>query len=266
MNNLEIKIIDFYYFSGTGNTLLVVRKMQEAFIENGVNVNLYRIENINPRNVNLSSTIGLAFPVAVQSTYPFIWDFIKGMPDANGTRVFMVSTLHSFSGAIVGPLKKVLNKKGYKTIGAKEVHMPANLYPLWIDEDKNRRRILKGMEKTKVYAEQLLSGRLGWGRVPFLSDILYFFVSRDIVWRQIAKWGQKFEINKDRCTKCGLCVRLCPVKNIELYDYPKYLDKCQQCLRCVMFCPTEAINMPVWRYKRYNAVKATDLLGIDYSD
>ena len=72
MNN-----IDFYYFSGTGNTLLVVKKMAETFEKNGINVNLHKIEESNTEDVNLEHTIGIAFPVAVLSTYPFVWEFIK---------------------------------------------------------------------------------------------------------------------------------------------------------------------------------------------
>ena len=40
--------IDFYFFSGTGNTLLVVKKMKEVFEEDGIKVNLYRLEKTNP--------------------------------------------------------------------------------------------------------------------------------------------------------------------------------------------------------------------------
>ena len=41
-------MIDFYYFSGTGNTLLVVEKMRDVFKKNGINVNLNRIEESKP--------------------------------------------------------------------------------------------------------------------------------------------------------------------------------------------------------------------------
>ena len=37
--------IDFYYFSGTGNTMLVVRKMADIFQEEGYSVNLEMMED-----------------------------------------------------------------------------------------------------------------------------------------------------------------------------------------------------------------------------
>jgi flavodoxin len=48
-----MKDIDFYFFSGTGNTLLVVKKMRDTFEKNGITVNLYKIEESNPDEVNL---------------------------------------------------------------------------------------------------------------------------------------------------------------------------------------------------------------------
>lgn len=115
---MKLKNLDIYYFSGTGNTFLAVKKMKDVFEANEVETNLYRIEDSNPGDVNLDHTIGLGFPVAVQSTYLFVWDFIDGLPEANSTDIFMVDTMAHYSGGIVGPLRRILDKKGYRTIGA----------------------------------------------------------------------------------------------------------------------------------------------------
>ena len=77
---MNLKNIDFYYFSGTGNTFLIVKKMKQAFEKNDIKVNLYRLEKTKPKDVDLNNTIGLGFPVAEQGTYPFVWDFVKSLP------------------------------------------------------------------------------------------------------------------------------------------------------------------------------------------
>ncbi|MFH1877938.1 MAG: EFR1 family ferrodoxin [Candidatus Omnitrophota bacterium] len=255
------KTVDLYYFSGTGNTLLVVRKMTEIFRQNGFNVNMLKIEKEDPLKINLQNTIGLAFPVACQSTYSFIRDFLESMPRAYGnTEVFMVDTLHSFSGAIVGPVKRLMVKKGYKTIGAKEIKMPMNLYPVKINSEKNKYKILNGLKEAEKYAVDIISGRAKWGRIPVLSDLFYSFVSMDLIRVFLAWMGQRFRVSKNKCAKCGLCVRLCPTHNITIREYPNFDRECQQCLRCVMFCPEEAITMPLWKYARYRVVAAQDLL------
>ena len=42
---MRMEKVDFYYFSGTGNTLLVVEKMMETFQENGLDVEIHKIED-----------------------------------------------------------------------------------------------------------------------------------------------------------------------------------------------------------------------------
>ncbi len=248
-----MKSIDLYYFSGTGNTILVVEKLLEIFLKNNINVQALKIEDSKAEEINTKKTIGLAFPVAMQSTFPFIWDFINKLPKVNGSEIFMIDTLHAFSGAIVGPLKKVLIKKGYKTIGAKEVIMPNNFMSKR-DLEKDKEKIQLGLKYAEDYAYLLINKRTQWKNFPVLPHIFHYLVSRKCLWSFIKKFGSKFKVNHDKCTKCRICIETCPVKNIVMYDFPEHKKKCQLCMRCVMFCPTEAIKVPFVKLQRYKSV------------
>ncbi|MBY8992647.1 MAG: EFR1 family ferrodoxin [Candidatus Lokiarchaeota archaeon] len=47
----------------------------------------------------------------------------------------------------------------------------------------------------------------------------------------------------DNCTSCGVCERVCPVKNIVLIDgVPQWQHKCQHCLARINFCPEKSIQ------------------------
>ncbi|MCX5694554.1 MAG: EFR1 family ferrodoxin, partial [Candidatus Omnitrophica bacterium] len=47
----------------------------------------------------------------------------------------------------------------------------------------------------------------------------------------------------EKCTKCGLCVKVCPVMNIQMQDgKPVWLTHCQHCMGCLQWCPVEAIQ------------------------
>lgn len=245
--------LDLYYFSGTGNTLLVVEKLIEIFLKNNIKVNALKIENSKPEKIDTKKTTGLAFPVAMQSTYPFIWDFIKKLPKVNGTEIFMIDTLHAFSGAIVGPLKKILIKKGYKPIGAKEVIMPNN-FRSKIDSEEDRKKTIQGLKSAEEYAYSLINKNAKWNNIPIFPHIFYFFVSRKLLWNFIRKFGSNFRVNHERCTKCKICVEICPVKNIVMEGFPAHKNKCQLCMRCIMFCPTEAIRIPLVKIQRYKSV------------
>lgn len=54
----------------------------------------------------------------------------------------------------------------------------------------------------------------------------------------------KFEVDRDLCTKCGICYRSCPTDAIEWKkkEYA-YIDKskCIKCMTCITNCPADAI-------------------------
>ena len=256
--------VDFYFFSGTGNTLLVVKKMSDTFKENGINVNLHKIEESNPDKINLKHVMGIAFPVAVLSTYPLVWNFIKALPDANGTEIFMVDTLAGFSGGIVGPLREIVKKKGYTPIGAMEIHMPSNIFFIQ-DEETSKDKVEKGLIKAEMYALSIINGKAKWDRFPVLSDAVNLF-SRGALKLTGVNLHQKFflfDLDEEKCDKCRICVGLCPTKNIKMKngEYPVHGLNCQYCLRCTSFCPKQAIPCKFnYKGKTYRAIKAKEFL------
>ncbi len=65
------------------------------------------------------------------------------------------------------------------------------------------------------------------------------------------KWASVLHLNKDeeKCTKCGICKRVCPVQVTEVYEQKGgkiTTSMCMLCLRCVEMCPYEGclkVNM-----------------------
>jgi polyferredoxin len=58
------------------------------------------------------------------------------------------------------------------------------------------------------------------------------------------KWAPLFHINKDeeKCTKCGVCKRVCPVQVTEVYEQKGgkiKTSQCMVCARCAEMCPYE---------------------------
>lgn len=262
-NNLKapgLSNIDFFYFSGTGNTLLIVKRMRDTFVENGTIVNINKMESSSPADINPDHIIGLAFPVALQGTNPIVWDFVRSLPETNGTKIFMVDTLGMYSGGIVGPMKKILSRKGYNTIGAKEIVMPNNLFPKKIDLKKNNRKVQKGLRKAERYANDILNGTSRWSRVPLFSELIARISQSERIWKSYSNRYQ-FHIDASKCKRCGLCKKLCPVDNIAINSAPDIGSDCVLCMRCISFCPMKAIYTTKKKTQQYRAVKAKEMLG-----
>lgn len=255
MENAEI-----YYFSGTGNTLLIVREMLSVFSERKIPAALFPLERADPRTVKPAGALGLAFPVAAQSTYPFVWRFIAGLPPGEGTDVFLADTLAGFSGGIVGPLKRALVKKGYVPLGAAEIIMPSNFFPGKRDAAKEMRTIQAGRAAARLFAASLIEGRGRWRRVPILSDLVCGMSRSSLLWKGLRRFFP-LVVDPARCTRCGVCAKICPTGNIAVRDLPVHAGRCEVCMRCVSFCPASAISVPGKKSAIYRAVALKEILG-----
>jgi formate hydrogenlyase subunit 6/NADH:ubiquinone oxidoreductase subunit I len=253
------KIIDIFWFSGSGNTLFIAKALTSFLKENGFEVNLRPIENTDPSSVDLNRTLGLAIPVAEQGTYPFIWDFINNLPSPSEEGltecdVFMVDTLMLYSGGIKGPVKKILKKKGFNTLGAKELIMPNNLMKLKNQPEKDKVKMEKGQVAAEVFARNLISGKTVWKDIPFYSDMMSSFSKMDSTWNMFRN-SFPLKVDNNKCSRCRLCERICP-ENSWTFDKEKkemnwQKTACIFCLRCFSYCPSEAITYGKKNYIRH---------------
>ena len=189
----------------------------------------------------------------------------KQLPETNSrTDIFMVDTLAGMSGGIVGPVHEIVKKKGYNPIGAKEIVMPPNIFYIQ-DEKACQEKVEKGLLKAEEYALDIIGGNSKWGRVPILSDAVYYtsIASLKMTESNLNQKLFRLKINNEECRKCDICVKLCPVDNIKMEEgeYPEHGLKCVYCLRCTSFCPRGAISCPTnYQGKTYRAVKAKEFL------
>jgi len=258
---MESSRVVFCWFSGTGNTELVVRRMIAVFAASGIPVDSCRVGRDRFPGLGKGAALGLGFPVAYQSTYPFVWDFIESLPPGEGAEAFMVDTLGGFSGGIVGPLRRRLAGKGYEPIGACEIRMPMNFGAVSRRAETSGAIVSAGLEAASGYAGDIIAGRSRWRRVPLLSDLM-FLCHAAAVGLVRTKWSQsRYRVRTDRqsCTGCGVCASACPAGNIRMEmtegdgRMPVFDDRCVFCLRCLAVCPTGANSSPLNRGERYVA-------------
>ncbi len=254
------KKVAFYYFSGTGNTLLIVREMIKVFRKLNIQVEAHNMLHSDPEGIPLHKTIGIAFPVACFTTYPSVRDFLTKLPDGRGTEIFMVDTYSSFSGLLTGQIRSIVTKKNYIPIGAREIKMPNNFNFKPYREEKYARIVKKGLLQAKYFSHDIVYGISSWKPTPFIP---VFLSNSGFARRVFTFMKRKYALSIDniKCIRCGKCYKLCPVDNIEMENYPEFLDRCQLCLRCISFCPTEAIRFKEREdFYPYTAVEYEDII------
>ncbi|MEG1603122.1 MAG: nitroreductase family protein [Cloacibacillus sp.] len=73
----------------------------------------------------------------------------------------------------------------------------------------------------------------------------------------------ELRVDEGKCTKCGLCVRLCPTQIIKFGDFgfpemdERRKNRCIECGQCVLFCPACANDLSFMEKERL--VKVADI-------
>lgn len=234
--------IEFYYFSGSGNTEFVMSFAVQALRETGVQITLRPIE----KGYVFSNTIHeiwIAFPVNSQFASPFIWRFIKSLPLGNGINVYAIVTLNE-SAYVLEPLHSHLKHKGYIPVAACEVSMPNNMVASIFDPKLNHERIDAACEKLSQFILDYSKGNHLW-KTEFQGSKLTSFLSREtpLPW-MFMRLIFRLETISTKCIRCGTCVKQCPVNNIKMIDLELiHGHRCEFCIKCASSCPNKAIKV-----------------------
>ncbi len=229
--------IDVICFSGTGNT-----KRMTDIVMDVLEKNDFSIHFVSERNSYVHEKgreVLLAFPINSQSVSPYIWKYMKALPDGMGDKIHVMVTLNQ-SQAILTSLKKVLVKKNYLPQGVVEISMPNNL--LIGQEDITYQRLEEAKIQAESFANDILHNTDSW-KEKKKGSAFVSFLSRDTVLPWITmRMFNKLETDESKCKKCGLCVRECPVQNISMKDFPVHKNQCQFCMHCGAVCQNGAVR------------------------
>ena len=241
---MKSKSAEIYVFSGTGNTFLLADTIKDIFTSNNCPTTLHPITGklCKPEP---GCALGLAFTTAWFSSYPFVLDFIKKLPDGNGREVFLVSSMAGSHFNMSQPIRKLLVKKGYEPIGSRVIKMPSNYGKSPSEKSISNQELIKtAIVQAANYAGQLLTGKSNWLKktAPW-STFFYKFAQSRYPWA-IFRNMFGLQININRCSKCGFCQSICPIDAIDRKNNTYIItDKCVSCQHCAAFCPEKAIGI-----------------------
>ncbi len=121
------------YFSGTGNTLKIVKDVANCLDECSILSVRKALQGNLPSQI---STLGIAFPVYFGALPPIIVDLIKALKNLNSDYIYAIATCHGFPGGALYIAKKFLKKENKHLKAGFVVKMPGNYVPMYAPASK----------------------------------------------------------------------------------------------------------------------------------
>ncbi|MDD5263838.1 MAG: EFR1 family ferrodoxin [Candidatus Bipolaricaulis sp.] len=242
-----------YWFSGTGNSLAVARRLSAAF-EGARLLPIASLDGVaRPEGV-----VGVVCPVYFEGLPLIVQEFVARLDARALTYSFLVLTPGGFAGWAPVQARRLFRSAGRPLDAAFSVKMPDNYIAILdIPRPERQRQILSRAERALdeiAGAASRRERRLGVGITVPLGALAHLVMGRSFA-RACRRRDERFVVT-DACTACGLCVRVCPKENIVLSGgRPRWNHRCEQCFGCINLCPVAAIqvrNRPTARRGRYH--------------
>ncbi len=235
------------YFSGTGGARRIAECAASELEEHGWAIDLERIGS-NPIHKDEFDQYDLLVLVSVVHEFNFphqvrTWSSMLDQLKYAKAAVFSVSG----GGRAVGnhgAQKKVietLEKQGISVLFDETFVMPSNFfYRIKHPVDAMLMTAYPVMVKHSI--AKLIAGEVRRPRTSLFDQLVTRCFRNS--WKNTHRFGSAITVSND-CTACGICVRTCPVSNIELSpetSHPDFGDACAFCLACLYSCPTFALQ------------------------
>lgn len=233
-----------FVFSGTGNCLNVALKIQEG-IGNCKILSIPKV--LEEKSYHFEAErIGIIFPVHFQNAPFIVRKLLKNIKIAGNPYMFAVATAGGEFGKTFRNINKIFNQRNRTFHSEFSLVFPSNSIvmenrtspPGEVDRRiKNAEvRISEVLEKIRnretekcKYKKSSFKDRFGC----WMGSIFFYGIFSD----------RGFKVDNDKCLRCGTCVSVCPLNNIEIIENKvTWNHHCECCLACIHWCRRTAIE------------------------
>lgn len=251
--------IEFYYFSGTGNSLYVARELQKRIPE----AELIPIVSLLDRDVIKTSgkTVGLIFPVHALTIPTAVKRFLKKADLSSAEYIFAIATRGGTIFMGFNKIDKLLKKKNKRLNSRFILNMCHNeaprseknyTVPSKLDILQIETTVLKKIDQISNVIKTQSSFLEKDANIIIKSSsnpIIGFLIEKLVVFAMnISEYigGVNYFCHDNKCNGCGTCEKVCLSRKIKMEGKkPVWQRKvlCYMCFACLNYCPKQSVQI-----------------------
>ncbi len=243
-----------FYYTATGNSLEVAK----AFGGECISIPAVMKSDVTTFD---DDVIGLVVPNHHGTPPLLVLQFLQRV-SLKAAYVFAIVTYGEFNGATTHKLVAHMRAQGITVSYANSIKMVDSSFVYW-DIEKQIENLPK--KRVPEHIGRLVSDvaqrRHAIADGGILGRVGGFLVSQV---PHEHNHHERFYVETGKCIGCGMCVKVCPIDNVELAGkHPVIGSKCVRCGACTHNCPKNAIRYrgekSAARYRNAN-IKVTEIV------
>jgi flavodoxin/NAD-dependent dihydropyrimidine dehydrogenase PreA subunit len=230
------------YFSGTGNSNYVAKRIADALGDEILNLN-DRIKSGDTLPVETGERVIIVTPTYAWRIPRIVRDWLRKTELRGAKQVWFVMTCGSEIGNAGKYNHALCQEKGLTCMGTAQIIMPENYIAMFnAPQAEEARQIVARAEPDIDRA--IAAVRAGTAFPPTRDNLYDRFMSGPVnpIFYSCFVKAEAFTIS-DACVGCGQCAARCPTNNIALQNgRPVWGGSCTHCMACICYCPAAAIE------------------------
>ena len=230
------------YFSGTGNSKYVARRLADALGEPLCSMN-DRIKSGDTTPVETGKRLIIVTPTYAWRIPRIVREWLLSTVLTGAKQAWFVMTCGSEIGNAGKYNHALCQEKGLTCMGTAQIIMPENYIAMFDAPQAAEARQI--VAKAEPDIDRAIAAVRDGNAFPPPRDNLYDRLMsgpvNPIFYACIVK-AKVFTVS-DAYTGCGQCARRCPTNSITIRDgRPVWGQGCTHCMACICRCPAEAIE------------------------